>query len=290
MLRPNRTHKGLRRTFSWHASVGIWAAIGMLFLSATGITWSQFGGENVTKLRAALSWATPAVSTELGGQSDAEDAAGAASAGAHAHHGTSAEAADPAVARSAIDPADFDMMLAMARGVGIDSGELEILPPEEDGSAWVVQEIQRSWPTQVDSVAFDPEAMEATDRVDFSDYGAAAKLARWGVDLHMGTLFGLANQMVLFALAIGIAAMVVWGYVMWWQRRPKRNPAKRFGRAPARGVLNGAPWWGVAVIVLAAIAIGVFLPPVGISLVGFVVIDVLLGLREWRRERQSMTI
>ena len=286
MLRPNRRHKGLSRTFSWHASVGVWAAIGMLFLSATGITWSQFGGEHVTKLRAALSWETPAVSTELGGQNDAEDAAGPASAGAHAHHGTSAEAADSAAARSAIDPADFDMMLAMARGVGIDSESVEILPPEDDGSAWVVQEIQRSWPTQVDAVAFDPETMEATDRVEFSDYGVAAKLARWGVDLHMGTLFGLANQVVLFALAIGIASMVIWGYVMWWQRRPKRNPAKRFGHAPARGVLKWAPWWGVAAIVV--VAIGLFLPLVGISLLAFLVVDVALGLRTRRRERRAM--
>ena len=204
-------------------SVGVWAAIGVLPLGHRDHLVAVRRGER-DELRAALSWETPAVSTELGGHSDAEDAAGAASAGAHAHHGTSAEAADPAAARSVIDPADFDMMLSMARGVGIDSGEVEILPPEADGSAWVVQEIQRSWPTQVDAVAFDPETMEATDRVDFSDYGAAAKLARWGVDLHMGTLFGLANQIVLFALALGIASMVVWGYVMWWQRRPKRPP------------------------------------------------------------------
>lgn len=44
MLRPSRKGKGLRRTFSWHASVGVWAVSGMLFLSATGITWSQLGG------------------------------------------------------------------------------------------------------------------------------------------------------------------------------------------------------------------------------------------------------
>lgn len=288
MLRPSRKHKGLRRTFSWHASVGVWAAIGMLFLSATGITWSQFGGEHVTKLRAALSWETPAVSTELGSQSDAAGAGGTTSAGAHAHHGTSAEAADPAAVRSVIDPADFDMMLAMARGVGIDSESVEILPPEDDGSAWVVQEIQRSFPTKVDAVAFDPETMEVTDRVDFSDYGVAAKLARWGVDLHMGTLFGLVNQIVLCVLALGIAAMVVWGCVMWWQRRPKRNPAKRFGSVPPRGALTDTPWWGVGAVVLAAVAIGLFLPLVGISLLAFLVVDVALGLRTRRRERPAM--
>ncbi|MFP3395912.1 PepSY-associated TM helix domain-containing protein [Brevibacterium sp. H602] len=280
MLRPSRKHKGLRRTFSWHASVGVWAAIGMLFLSATGITWSQFGGENVTKLRAALSWETPAVSTELG------SAAAAHADGGSGHEGHAGHEGHPGTGASGgseTDQADFDMMLSMARGVGIDSGAVEILPPEDEGSAWVVQEIQRSWPTQVGAVAFDPETMEATDRVDFSDYGVAAKLARWGVDLHMGTLFGLANQIVLFALAIGIASMVVWGYVMWWQRRPKRNPAKGFGRAPARGVLNGAPWWGVAAVVVAAIVVGVFLPLMGISLIGFVVIDVAVGSLTMKR-------
>ena len=287
MLRPSRKHKGLRRTFSWHASVGIWAAIGMLFLSATGITWSQLGGDNVTKLRAALSWETPAVSTELGGASTTSE---------HAHHGgsSSAEAAGSAADHAAIDPADFDMMLSMGHDVNIDTGLVEIRPPADDHSAWVVQEIQRSFPTKVDAVAFDPTTMEVTDRVDFADYSVPAKLARWGIDVHMGSMFGLANQIVLVALALGIASMVVWGYVMWWQRRPKRGPVARFGaarvgRAPARGALNEAPWWGLAAVALGANAIGLFLPLVGISLAVFVVIDVLLGVRARRRERRTVT-
>jgi uncharacterized iron-regulated membrane protein len=288
MLHPSRRHMGLRRTFSWHASVGIWAAIGMLFLSATGITWSQLGGENVTKLRAALSWETPSISTELAGGS-----ADAASTGDHSGHeghegndGHQNGAGQGATSdTSAVDPADFDMMLAMAHGVNIDTGLVEILPPSDANSAWVVQEIQRSYPTKVDAVAFDPTTMEVTDRVDFADYGLAAKLARWGIDLHMGSLFGLANQIVLFVLAIGIAAMVVWGYVMWWQRRPKHDPSKRFGVLPPRGALLNAPWWGIGAIVLAAAGIGVLLPTVGISLVVFLTIDVALGLRARQRNR-----
>ena len=268
MLRPDRKHRGLRRTFSWHASIGVWAAIGMLFLSATGITWSQLGGENVTKLRAALSWETPAISTELGDTSADDE---------HTHHhdgSSSAEATAPA-----IDPADFDMMLSMAREVNVNTGLVEILPPADEHSAWVVQEIQRSFPTEVDAVAFDPDTMEVTDRVDFADYGPAAKLARWGIDLHMGSMFGLANQIVLFVLAIGIASMVVWGYLMWWQRRPKHDPTKRFGVAPGRGALAGVPWWAVAGVALVAIGIGIVLPLVGASLVVFLIVDAMLGLR-----------
>lgn len=272
MLRPSRKGKGLRRTFSWHASVGVWAVSGMLFLSATGITWSQLGAENVTKLRGALSWETPAVSTELGGASATDG---------HAHHhgdSSAAEEADSAADHAAIDPADFDMMLSMGHDVNIDTGLVEILPPADADSAWVVQEIQRSFPTKVDAVAFDPETMEATDRVDFSDYGVAAMLARWGIDLHMGTLFGLANQIVLFALAIGIAAMVVWGYIMWWQRRPRHDPNRRVGAVPARGALAKAPWWGIAAVIAAVAGVGTFLPLVGISLIGFLLVDVVVGV------------
>lgn len=292
---------GLRRTFSWHASVGIWAAIGMLFLSATGITWSQLGGENVTKLRAALIWETPAISTELTGESATEsaDAGGAGDHSGHegheGHEGHDAHAehnGDEAGTGQGsttdtfgVDPADFDMMLDMAHGVNIDTGAVEILPPTDANSAWVVQEIQRSSPTKVDAVTFDPTTMEVTDRVDFADYGLAAKLARWGIDLHMGSLFGLANQIVLFVLAIGIAAMVVWGYVMWWQRRPKHDPTRRCGVKPPRGALLNAPWWGTGVIVVAGIGIGIFLPMVGISLVVFLIIDVALGVLARRRER-----
>lgn len=304
LLRPTTKYKGLRRTFSWHASVGVWAAIGMLFLSATGITWSQLGGDNVTKLRAALDWSTPAVSTELGGDSaessggssgqsgDGGNAGQAGHEGHEGHEGHSGKSGDShaghggeALDTSGVGPADFDMMLSMAQDVNVNSGLVEILPPADADSAWVVQEIQRSFPTEVDAVAIDPDTMEITDRVDFSDYGLASKLARWGIDLHMGTMFGLANQIVLFVLAIGIASMVVWGYVMWWQRRPKHDSTRKFGVVPVRGALATAPWWALVAVALAAVGIGVFLPMVGISLLGFLTVDRVLAV--WGRLRES---
>ncbi|MGO0605435.1 PepSY domain-containing protein [Brevibacterium linens] len=107
-------------------------------------------------------------------------------------------------------------------------------PSTDANSAWVVQEIQRSYATKVDAVTFDPTTMEVTDRVDFADYGLAAKLARWGIDLHMGSLSGMANQVVLFVLAIGIAAMVVWGYAVVGNRRHRRR-GNRHWNIPAAG-------------------------------------------------------
>jgi len=262
LLRPNSRVTGYRRIFSWHASTGIWLLVGALFLSATGITWSQFAGQNVSELRSALGAATPSISTDL---DDSADAA----AGLHDGHGVAEASAVPA------DPATFDAVLDVAQGVNVNSGLVEIKPPSAPGQAWLVQEIQRSFPTEVDAVAIDGQTLEVTDRVDFAEFGIVAKLARWGIDTHMGSMFGLPNQIVLIAAALGIAAMVVWGYAMWWKRRPTRGFA---APAPA-GALARAPWWGTAAVLAAAVLLGLFFPLLGVSLVVFIVIDGLLTLR-----------
>lgn len=55
---------------------------------------------------------------------------------------------------------------------------------------------------------------------------------------HVGLLFGLSNQLALLAVAVGLAAMVVWGYVMWWKRRPTRGSAWAFGRPAPRDLFR----------------------------------------------------
>ncbi|WP_285136128.1 PepSY-associated TM helix domain-containing protein [Microbacterium sp. lyk4-40-TSB-66] len=263
--RAARPARGYRRLSGWHSGLGVGVVIGALFLSATGITWSTYAGAHVADLRAVVGGATPALMTSIDGSSGGDD---------HAHHGGAHEAPTTA------DTSGFDDVLALARTADVDSRDVEIRPPAGDGMAWVVQEVHRSFPTEVDAVAIDAETMRVSDRVDFDDYPLLAKLSRWGVDLHMGTMFGLANQIVLFVLAIGIAALVVLGYAMWWKRRPTRGLAT----APARGVLRHAPWWGTAAVLAAAVAIGLMLPLVGFTLAAFVVVDVLLG---WRARRSA---
>ncbi len=274
LLRPNLAATGFVRTRSLHASTGIWVLAGALFLSVTGITWSQYGGANFSELRAAVGWTTPSVSTSL-------DGVGSPAADEHAGH--SHGAPTPSAEFAAVSPRAYDSVLSVAHEVNVNTGLVEIRPPAEPGTAWVVQEIQRSFPTEVDAVAIDGTTMQVVDRVDFAEFGPVAKLSRWGIDLHMGSMFGLANQLVLFAVAIGIAAMVAWGYAMWWQRRPKHDPSRRVGASPPRGALRRAPWWGVLTVLAGAAAVGVLLPLMGISLASFLVADVVLGAVARRR-------
>ncbi|WIB00281.1 PepSY domain-containing protein [Curtobacterium sp. MCBA15_012] len=269
MVRPARGVRGYRRIFSWHASTGVWLLLGALFLSATGITWSHYGGGNVDQLRSALSWGTPALATTLTGPDAAPDG------GEHAlHHGSPAPGTDAEPAT--ITPALFDEVLGAAKAANIHSSELQISPPAAADQAWTVAEIKRSYPTAVNSVAIDPRDMSVLSETNFDTFSIPAKLAQWGIDTHMGTMWGLPNQILLFITALGIAAMVVFGYAMWWKRRPT---GKRFGKSPAAGALTRAPWWGSGLVAVGAIVIGAFLPALGVSLLAFVVIDVLITNR-----------
>jgi len=252
LVRAEPAATGRRRMLSRHGSLGTWLLLGALFLSATGLTWSAYAGANVSALRAALGWSTPSLQTS-----------------GHADHGGGSSG------EVAVDPARFDSVLATARAAGIDAGEIEIARPAEHGAAWTVTEIKRSWPTQVDAVAIDGDTV--VDEVRFADYPFMAKLARWGIDAHMGVLFGVANQLVLVAFGLGMITLIVLGYRMWWQRRP--------GRAVPRGQLRRAVWPAVLVAVLLAAGLGWFAPLLGVSLLAFLVIDAVLG---WRARRSEL--
>ncbi|MFC4534649.1 PepSY-associated TM helix domain-containing protein [Sphaerisporangium dianthi] len=247
LILPERGATGLRRTLSWHGSVGVWVALGLLFLSATGLTWSKYAGANLGELRAAWGWETPAISA-----SPADHAAH--TAGGHQHGAASAISADQVV------------QAAASKNL---SGPLEIVWPAEAGGPYVVKEIDGHWPVRLDQVAVDSTTGQVIAELPFAGYPPAAKLTRWGIDAHMGVLFGLANQLVLMAVAAGLVTLIVLGYRMWWRRRPAATPA--------RGAWRQAHWTVPASAALLTVAVGVLLPLMGISLAAFLVVDVLRG-------------
>jgi uncharacterized iron-regulated membrane protein len=273
---PNLKATGYRRVFSLHSSVGVWVLLGALFLSATGVTWSQLAGANVTSFRQAISWQTPYVDATL-----PDEGGTGADAGEHAHH---ADGATVTPASTDISPEAFETMLAIAQRHNIASTDVEISVPAADGTGWTVAETQTELPTQANSVAIDGRTLEVIDQVNFADYPFPAKLARWGIDAHMGVM-GLWNQLLLLVVALSIAAMVILGYLMWWKRRPTRSNVV-VGTPPRRGALRGAPWWGIAAVIAGAVVIGLWLPLVGYTLAAFVLIDIAIG---WARRSKTRT-
>ncbi|WP_110876860.1 PepSY-associated TM helix domain-containing protein [Franconibacter helveticus] len=269
-LRPAKKN-AFARARGWHVTSGWLLMAGLLLFSATGLTWSQWAGANVDKLRAALGWLTPQVSTAL-------IAGEAAPADPHAEHHMHHEhmAMTPQ-----IDLSRLDAVLAAARQTGIDAAKVEIRPPRDAQQAWTVTEVDRRWPTQVDAVAIDGGQLAVVDKARFADFPLMAKLTRWGVDFHMGVLFGLPNQLALIAFGLGLCFAIIMGYRLWWLRRPRGaqvNPAATLSEAWLS--LGGA---GRGVTLLAALLLGFALPVMGVSLLLFFVIDMLRWQSQKRR-------
>ncbi|MFI5960778.1 PepSY-associated TM helix domain-containing protein [Streptomyces asoensis] len=263
-LRKVRATQGRRRTLGLHGTVGVWAAAGFIFLSATGLTWSTYAGANIDVLRTSLGQATPSVSAATGGGEHAGHDA-ASGAGGDGEHGVG-----------------LDAVLAAARAEGL-GDPVEIVPPADASTAYVVKQVQRSWPEKQDAVAVDPATGKVTDVLRFDDHPLLAKLTRWGIDLHTGVLFGLANQLALMLLAASLVLLIVWGYRMWWQR----GRGSSFGRPIPRGAWAQVPPYVLVPLMATVAVLGWFVPLLGIPLAGFLAVDVVLGEIAHRRGRRT---
>nr|WP_329010672.1 PepSY domain-containing protein [Micromonospora rifamycinica] len=262
--------RGVRRTRGWHATLGVWLTIGLLFLSATGLTWSRYAGANFGAGLDSLDARAPQLSTALTATpGNPTDTGGG-------HHGMS-------TGGGVVESAAFDRVLTAARTAGL-AGPVEIAPATEPGSAWTVTQVDNTWPVAKDRVAVDPATATVTARSDFADWPLLAQLSGLGIQAHMGVLFGPVNQILLAALALGLLCVIVWGYRMWWQRRPTRSDRRALaGTPPARGGVRGLPRWVLLVGVPVTAAVGWALPLFGLTLLAFLAVDTVLGAVSRRR-------
>ncbi|GAB08866.1 hypothetical protein GOARA_021_01030 [Gordonia araii NBRC 100433] len=243
------------RTLNWHGAVGVWLVVGVVFLSATGLTWSQYAGANIADLRSHLSWQRPSLPS---------------APSSHHHHD------GPVVA---VDDDRLDDLLTTARNHGLD-GRVEIALPTEAGSPVTITQTRQPWRYTVDSIAVDPVSMHVTAQLPFSQWSWPAKLTDWAIQLHMGILFGWVSALALFSLMAALTTVIVRGYLMWWRRGPGTRP----GRAPKRGTWRTAAVaadrrsrTAFALLIAATVLVGWFVPLLGISLLAFLVVDAAVG-------------
>lgn len=223
-----------------HTTIGLASLVGLLVLAATGITWSEYAGKNVSEVRKTMGWVSSRVDASL----------------------------PPDSARTS-RAVSVDDVVQSARAAGLSSPNLTLTAPARK-NGWVVSEDDRVFPLQRDTAVVDPTNATVIGVQRFSDNPVMSKLVTYGILLHRGELFGVINQVALFAIGAGAVALSVIGYLMWWRRR---------SNAPQRGDWRTAPRWQLAAVVITTITVGLFLPTVGITLVVFLVIDALRSRR-----------
>ncbi|MEU7068897.1 PepSY domain-containing protein [Streptomyces narbonensis] len=266
---PEGGPKSRRRTLSWHGSVGLWAVTGLVLLSATGLTWSRYAGENIGAVQDGLGGATPTLTATLGGAAGGGSEHEGHGAG-HQQTGTAPQGPDIGV----------DKAVEAARAAGIDSPRISVVLPA-DGKGYVVKETDTQFPLQLDSAAVNPADGTVLDRLAFADYPLLAKLTRIGIDAHTGVFLGLFNQLALAALALSLILLILWGYRMWWQRRP--------GRPVARGAWRKVPVTMLLPLAAVTALVGWFVPLLGLSLLLFLAVDLTLALVAKAKARSTRT-
>lgn len=271
VLRVDRSVDGRARTMNWHGATGVWLLAGLLFLSATGITWSTYAGAHVTELRSAMEWKRPALNTALDPAAES----------VHTGHGEHAGHGAPTTGTAAVD---YEAVLRAAAGAGVQL-PVEMTLPAEPGQGVAVTEIDKPYRLTTNAASVDPATNTVSSSVDYwRDYSVIAMLADWGIRGHMGFLFGLANQLLLLGIAVALVAVIVGGYRMWWQRRPTRGSSWAVGRPPRRGGWKRLSPWAIGGVLIGAVAVGWFLPLLGISLAVFVLVDMAIGAAKRRKE------
>ena len=252
VLVPSTRSKAERlRMRGVHGPVGLWLAVGLLLLGVTGVTMSQFAGGRTEQAVNPLGMRAPTL------------------------------AAAPVDVPSNPEPIGIDRALAVAEAEGL-RGALVVTPPSAKNRPFTVAETSTGLPLRHDSIAIDPFTARVTERVGWGDYPFLAKLATIGVEFHTGTLFGLANQIIVALLAIGTVVLIWLGYRMWWRRGPYQGA----WAPPPPPVWRQLPRAGLALAAAVTAALGWLLPVFGVSLVGFVVVDAAISAT--MRHRQGL--
>ena len=272
MIRRKNTSGAVSGTraqlLKWHRWIGLILLPLLLFFSITGLTWSNWAGSNILSLRQALGWQTPSLNTALSGQTATD-----AHAAHHEHHQGMVMQM-----HSMISAHDFELALKLARSEGISANKIQIRPPAAPNQAWIVEEIDRGWPTQVNSVAIDLQQQRVIDHVDFERFPLVAKLTRWGVDAHMGVLFGWPNQLLLVLFALGLCAAILMAYRAWWKTSNFKQSTMMFSQHSLTIWQKGSMSQRIGLVLLLGVT-GLCLPIFGLSIL---VALVLILLRRQR--------
>lgn len=107
--------------------------------------------------------------------------------------------------------------------------------------------------------------------------GALSRITSWGVDMHMGTQYGLLTRILATAACLGLLTSILTATLMWWKRRPT-GTAGLPGRS-SESSRAATPRGAVVAIGVIATALAVLYPSFGVSLLVVLIAESIIESR-----------
>lgn len=244
-----------------HAVTGAVAGVLILVLSASGLPWSGFWGKTLNSVATQAGVGYPAQLWDDVPLSTLPTEA------VLSKPGWTVENAPVPMSTAAVpaEPIGLDRAVAVARGLGITPGFEMAVPGDETGvytAAVYPHDLSKQRLIHIDQYSARPLV-----DLSFPDYGAVGKAIEFGINVHMGQEWGLANQLLMLAACLAIILASISALVMWWKRRP----AGKVGVPPypADPRVYRALW-------AVAVALGLAFPITGLAILAMVGFDLLV--------------
>ncbi|MBF4161415.1 PepSY-associated TM helix domain-containing protein [Nocardioides acrostichi] len=255
-----------------HATVGLVVGVGLLYLLVSGLPWTGFWGAQVQSLatdRGSSLW-----STDPGAVSDPTSTLDESLP--HSHTGTvpwGMEDSEVPQSERTDDGsvANIETAVAVAGERGLRHPFTIALPSEDLADPGVYSVIGYAFdaPSDERTVHVDRYGGQVVSTYGFDDYPLLAKVVSHGIGLHEGRSWGLWSFWGAALMCVAVMFMCVTGPLMWWRRRPRGSG--RLGAPRGRMPLRATP-----ALLVGFVALGVFLPLFGLSLVVVLALDQLV--------------
>jgi len=269
VLYPRLSAGGRTLLRDLHAVTGFWMSFFALFFLLTALPWTRVWGEDFKAFRGFIGARQAKQDWEKSPEIKQDWTTGPASERAqrlqayreappaqdeHAEHRMSGGVHH----EHAATPVGFDRLAALAAELNL-ADPVYIKPPSPNRPNWVVKSETQNR-TLGATIEYDPSSFAKVKEETFWDRAVVDRVVGIGVAAHEGQLFGWFNQLLGLLTAIGYMTLVVTSFLMWWRRRPIGS----LGAPPALVEPPRLAPFVIGVVVL----LGLFLPTLGVSLLG----------------------
>ncbi len=206
-----------------HGVLGIWIGLLVLLLLISGLPWTQVWGGAFKEVQKVMGWDGPGQEWFVSLKSKPGVAAKSIEDGLDLWSVSSSDQSQVVLKsnlnHSGLSEITIDQVINKVDSLNL-RDPIWVLPPKGDDGVWSVRSMTQYRPDRK-TYHFDKWTGEEIMKIEFADYHPVKRVASYGIALHEGALFGVANQLLGLITAISIIFLSVSGIFIWWIRRPK---------------------------------------------------------------------